>query len=380
MRIFQTIEAGANAALSGNRTWYRNLYEPLTEMGHDVVLYPADEGRLAMQQKDASLRSAFSEKLLGLFRQEQARKPFDLFFAYLMDDMVEPGLIDEIRHAGVITCNFSCNNAHQFYLVDELSPHFDYNLHSEKSTREKFLAIGARPLWWPMASNPKYFKPQSLPRTLDVSFVGYNYALRAQYVAHLLENGIDVHAYGPGWLGGSSKPIRSLLRHYLYLWQVIKAFSPVGQFKASATLADHDFRRSLWARFPNNLHPPVPDDELISLYSRSQISLGFLEVYDRHDPTRIITQHLHLREFEAPMSGALYCTGYSDELAEFFDPDKEVLVYRNRHELLDKIRYYLTHQEENDKIRQAGRKRALDCHTYHHRFQTLFKEIGLEGR
>jgi hypothetical protein len=79
--------------------------------------------------------------------------------------MVDLSVIDEIRKTGVPACNFSCNNAHQFYLVKELSPHFDCNLHSEKDDREKFLAIGASPLWWPMVSNPKYFRLYELPRT-----------------------------------------------------------------------------------------------------------------------------------------------------------------------------------------------------------------------
>jgi spore maturation protein CgeB len=64
-------------------------------------------------------------------------------------------------------------------------------------------------------------------------------------------------------------------------------------------------------------------------------------------------------------------------LAEFFEPGKEVLVWRNRHELLEKTQYYAKHPEAGDKIRAAGRKRALTCHTYEHRFEQLFTVIGL---
>ena len=378
MRIFQVIEASTNPGVSNNRTWYRNLYEPLIEMGHDVVLFQAEDGRKAMAGGDEGLRSAFSEKLLGQFRKEHEKKPFDVFFAYLMDGMIEPSVIDEIRKTGVPTCNFSCNNSHQFYLVDELSPHFDYNLHSEKDARNKFLAIGANPLWWPMASNPKYFKPMDVPRTVQASFVGANYALRARYIEHLLKNGEDVHAYGPGWVYGSATRWRSIAKHYKLLLTACAAFTPQAQYSASANLADHDLRRSLGARFPDNVHLPVSDDELIALYSRSHISLGFMEVYDQHDASQTVTQHLHLREFEAPMSGALYCTGFTSELAEMFEPDKEVLVYRSQHELLDKVRYYLAHPGEAEKVRQAGMVRALSEHTYHKRFKDLFSHIGLK--
>jgi hypothetical protein len=377
MRIFQVLEGSTNAAVPGSQTWYRNLYEPLVEMGHEVVPFSAKEGRLAMQRNDAQTRASFSQKLLDTFRREHAQKPFALFFAYLMDGMVEPATLDEIRKSGVPTCNFSCNNAHQFYLVDELSSHFDYNLHSEKDARDKFLAIGANPLWWPMASNPRYFKPVDVPRTIQASFVGANYAMRARYMAHLLENGIDAHAYGPGWVGGARTRWRSFVKRYWFLWQALATIDPQKQSAASAKLADHDYRRCLSARFPANMHLPVSDDELIALYSRSHVSMGFLEVYDRHDPSRPVTQHLHLREFEAPMSGALYCTGYMEELAEMFEPDKEVLVYRSQHELLDKVRFYLAHPDQAEMIRQAGRKRALAEHTYHDRFRKLFKTLGL---
>jgi len=379
MRIFQVLEGSTNAAIPGNQTWYRNLYEPLIEMGHEVVLFDPREGRLAMQRNDSQARAAFSQKLLETFRREHARKSFALFFAYLMDGMVEPAAFDEIRKSGVPTCNFSCNNTHQFDLVDELSPHFDYNLHSEKDTREKFLAIGANPLWWPMASNPKYFKPLDVPRTVQVSFVGANYALRARYIANLLENGIDTHAYGPHWVGGARTHWRSIVKHYVLLGRALIAGKSASQSTASAQLAEHDFQRDLSARFPANLHAPITDDELIALYSRSHISLGFLEVYDRHDPSRTVKQHLHLREFEAPMSGALYCTGYMDELAEMFEPDKEVLTYRNQHEMLDKVRYYLGHPNAAVKIRQAGQSRALRDHTYQRRFQQLFHELDLSS-
>ncbi len=37
---------------------------------------------------------------------------------------------------------------------------------------------------------------------------------------------------------------------------------------------------------PRQYAPTVQDDELIPLYSRSQVSLGFLEVYRPHDASR----------------------------------------------------------------------------------------------
>lgn len=380
MRIFQVLESSANERIATNRTWYRNLYEPLIDLGHDVVLVDAGMGAQAMRRNDAALRATFSQQLLDRFRNEHTRQPFDLVFTYLMDGMVDVGAIDEIRRAGVPTCNFSCNNIHQFDLVDELSPHFDFNLHAERDAAPKFASIGANALWWQMASNPKYFKPYATPRTIQASFVGANYALRARYIAHLLEHNIDVHAYGPRWVGGARSQWRAVAKHYQLLLRAVLARTPDTQYQTSANLADHDFRHALSTRFPENVHEPISDEELIHLYSSSHISLGFLEVYAHHDASRPVLQHLHLREFEAPMSGALYCTGFTDELAEFFEPDKEVIVYHNQHELLEKVRYYLDHPDAARVVREAGHQRALREHTYHHRYKTLFDELQLGSR
>ncbi len=378
MRVFQVIEASANTRLTSNQTWRRNLYESLVDMGVEVVPFPAEEGRKAAEHKSPALRAAFSQKLVDAFRSEQAQRGFDLIFTYLMDGMVEPAVLDELRRSGVPLCNFSCNNIHQFDLVDEISPHVDFSLHAERDARPKFLAIGARPLWWPMASNPKYFKPYPLERSIPVSFVGANYALRAHFIHYLLEHGIETHAYGPGWQYGTTSALRSQAKRAKYLLRSVFSGSAEALYQASANLADHDFRRLLGQLYPNNMHPPVSDEELIMLYSRSQISLGFLEVYEGHDASRPVTRHVHLREFEAPMSGALYCTGYSDELAGYFEPDREVLVYRTEEELYEKACYYLAHTEEAEAMRQAGRQRALRDHTYQRRFEQLFDALGLK--
>jgi spore maturation protein CgeB len=119
--------------------------------------------------------------------------------------------------------------------------------------------------------------------------------------------------------------------------------------------------------------------DLVKNFSQSRISLGFATAGNSHLSGKRLT-HLRLREFEAPMSAALYLTEDQPELADYFEPGKEVLTYTSREDLLDKTRYYLAHQEQSERIRRAARDRARRDHTWQHRFAELFHHLGLDTR
>ena len=378
MRIFQTFNYSATSSYPKNLTWYRNLYEPLLDLGHDVYLYPADEGFKAMINSDSNLKETFSQKLLFRFLCEHKKSPFDLFFSYLNDDMVDYQVINEISKTGVVTCNFSCNNTHQFHLINEISPYFNYSLHSEKDCSHKFKGIGANPLFWPMASNPKYFFPIKMKREIDVSFVGANYPPRAQYIYHLILNGILIHIFGAGWrYYNSSTKFNSKIKTSLSKIKSLISLSKSERLNESLTFNYIKTTKIINKKFPYLVHSIISDTEMIKLYSSSKISLGILDVYENHEQSLNLFKHLHLREFEALMSGALYCTGFSNELAEMFEPNKEILTYKSKAEMIDIIKYYLINERAADKIRLAGHRRALTDHTYHLRFQQLFNKVGL---
>ncbi|MFW5887056.1 MAG: glycosyltransferase family protein [Bacteroidota bacterium] len=380
MRIFMVLHPSGNMRAPGNTTWLKNLYEPLVDLGHDVFLFRLDEflTRSGTKFRSPEYRETLSETLVDTFYKEHHKKKFHLFFSYLTVLDVFPGVVNKIASSGVCTVNFSCNNTHQFHLVEGIANEFQYNAHAEKKAGAKFTKAGATPVWFQMAVNPTYYYPRKSTKKYDVSFVGMNYAKRAFYLNHILENGLDANVFGPGWVLKGNALLRKEIKRYLQSIKTLLSTNKIKRNNYSAWVNNYDFSRAMVTRFAKHFHAPVTDQEVYNIYSQTKINLGFLEVYSKDNHSHSVTDyHIHLREFEVPMSGELYCTNYSEELSEFYEPDKEVIIFRNEHELLDKIKFYLKHTTEAEKIRTAGYARSMNEHTSQKRFAKLFETIKL---
>jgi hypothetical protein len=81
----------------------------------------------------------------------------------------------------------------------------------------------------------------------------------------------------------------------------------------------------------------------------------------------------NMRLYEATGMGCLLVTDYKDNLREIFEPEREVVTYRNAAECVDKIRFYLDDRNRctREKIAAAGQKHTLHEHTYHNRMKHL---------
>lgn len=374
MRIFYAVPRSA---------WVRlNLRRSLEAMGHQLVRFdfpgwPDD----ADPDWRARGKPATNARLLAAFNRALDRGGLDLFYGYLYSSVVYPETLDEIRRSGVPMVNFSCNNVHQFHLVAPIAAHFDLCVVPERSAVDKFHAVGAQPVRIQLAANPSVYHPYPEPRVFDVTFVGQRYADRAALMAGLHRAGVRVQAWGAGWqqqkrfslatVGAALAlvederfdGVRRLLRR--------GGAPPVA---GVASTSDACFDADV-ARFGA---PRLLQRQLIRTFSRGRISLGFATAGDSHrGPLRLT--HLRLRDFEAPMSGALYLTEQQDELAEYYRIGEEVLTYRDGDELVDKARYYLAHPEQSERIRYAGYRRAVRDHTWQHRFQQLFAALGLRS-
>ena len=85
------------------------------------------------------------------------------------------------------------------------------------------------------------------------------------------------------------------------------------------------------------------------------------------------------RTFAALGLGAFFLTYPTRGIEEMFEPDKELVFFHNPDEMIEKIRYYLAHDDERRRIGEAGKAKALAQHTYTHRFNRMFEIIESRG-
>ena len=79
----------------------------------------------------------------------------------------------------------------------------------------------------------------------------------------------------------------------------------------------------------------------------------------------------NMRLYEATGVGALLVTDAKQNLSELFDPGEEIVAYTDEEDLIEKIRYYLGHEDERARVARAGQERTLREHTYEHRMREL---------
>jgi len=84
----------------------------------------------------------------------------------------------------------------------------------------------------------------------------------------------------------------------------------------------------------------------------------------------------NMRLYESTGVGTMLITDNKNNINELFKVGKEIETYKSKEELLEKINYYLSHEEERDKIAKAGQARTLKDHTYKTRMKELVQILN----
>jgi spore maturation protein CgeB len=118
------------------------------------------------------------------------------------------------------------------------------------------------------------------------------------------------------------------------------------------------------ARLARRASPPLYGTEMFQQLRRSRVSLN----------THIDLSATHasnMRLYEATGVGSCLLTDWKENLPELFEPDAEVVTYKNADECVEKLNYLLEHEDERRRIAQAGQQRTLREHTFDNRAAQL---------
>ena len=81
------------------------------------------------------------------------------------------------------------------------------------------------------------------------------------------------------------------------------------------------------------------------------------------------------RTFEISACGTLQLTDIRDDLGSFYTPGVDIVTYSSPVEMVEKIEYYLNHEEERQEIALRGMYRTMKEHTYAHRLTMLLSQL-----
>lgn len=277
----------------------------------------------------AEIRRANDEALLTQIHQAHSTVGIDVLVGQMWADLISKEALAKVQSMGIPVINIAMDDRLPSHWSARggvrlgsvgLGSSLDMVLTTASETCLWYGLEGCPALFWPLASDPTLFAPaDGAVRDIDVLFIGNRYGVRGKIVSYLEKLGVKVDCYGGGW--------------------------------------------------PNGY---VNAERMAALSKRARIILGVGAV--GHCPD---VYTLKLRDFDALMTGALYVTHRNPDLCRLYREGEEIECYKTTQEAFEKIRYYLDHPIEREKIGKKGQQKAIVRDTWDERLGSTFRQLGL---
>lgn len=284
----------------------------------------------------------------SLLRKTREFKP-DILFV-LMGDTIFPETLKKIKAQGIITVNWFLDSVLASIRKDvaqEVSPFYDYFFIVDTEDVLNYIKIGARYIkTMPLACNPEVHKRVALSEAEkksygnDVCFLGTLEPRREKVLAQLAD--FDLGIWGR-WQEERPELKRCYRKQQLYGEEAVKIYN------ASKIVLDI----------------PMPSAE------KGASLFGTKASFTARPDEFCLTPRI----FEVPACGAFLLTAENPYLDKLYEIGKEIICYRDEKELLELVKYYLSHPDQRKLIAQKGQRRALDDHTYERRLKEMFAFI-----
>lgn len=304
---------------------------------------------------------------------------YDMFFTTFNEEYLFHSTVEEIKKIGIPTVLFCPDNLVAPFNHQTIAPLFDLVWLTSKETQYLFNEWGCKSIFQPYAANPNFLKPNyPLNEISKVGFIGTPHGSRISRINSLLEAGIPVSMHSS--TSSMNNNFSASFSQYAKVYYNYSRYS-IGRKLAIAAIKDKLIHRHINDTSEYlEIKEPVPLSMLAEANCAYSLVLSFTDASSTgvlKNPVPIV----NLRNFEIPMSGGLQFTTYTEELAEYFEDGKEIILCKSKEEYIEKARYYLQPEraEERLKMKEAARFRAENEHNWYKRFSIIFNILGIKG-
>lgn len=314
----------------GHSYEYYNFYLSLKDLGHEVILfdYMAELKRLG--------KTEMNRKLLAL---AQGSRP-DLAMFSLYTDQLDPATVKQLSSYTRTLCFFH-DDTWRVEFSQFWARHFDFFTTPDVYGERKYTALRLpNAIHFPFGCNEKLYCKTGVSKKYDVSFVGGWHPYREWLIKRLRKAGFTVQTAGYRWPGG-------IVSHE----EMVQIFNESRVNLNMSNSASWDTRYLLST--PRGLINRIRSSKTV--------------------------EQLKARHFEINGCGGFQLSYYVEGLETYYDIGKEIGIYVDPDDLLEKVKLYLADESLRDSIAQAGYQRTLAMHTFEKRFAQVFERMELRN-
>ncbi|OIJ10405.1 hypothetical protein BKP37_17855 [Anaerobacillus alkalilacustris] len=254
--------------------------------------------------------------------------------------------VKSFTNLGVTTALWTGDDPYIIDIMSETARAFDYVFTNELNCVPYYQSIGCRNVsYLPLGVYEKVFEPKSgsIPKLYqsDICFVGNAFSSRIELFDEIV----------PYLSNKNTKIVGNF-------WRKMKNYSLI---KGSV--------RHTW----------ISPIEAATYYNGAKIVLNIHRSADDKkfnlNESNIEAASINPRTFEIAACQAFQLTDIRKDLTNFYIPEKEIEIFSTPNELIEKINYYLEHDQERKEIARNGYTKTYMKHRYHVRLIQLLMYV-----
>lgn len=114
---------------------------------------------------------------------------------------------------------------------------------------------------------------------------------------------------------------------------------------------------------------PVDNEELLTVYFGSKVNIL--------PAPREIQNGIPVQAMDIMGCGGFLLTNFQNDYLEFFEPDKDYVYYESPEDMIQKVHYYLKHEDKRKNIENSAFNKISRSHSIEHRIHEMLALLGI---